>query len=91
MTNLNQSTQEGTMLVNVVINQDRKYSQSYGWPENNSHAYGLIEGDWVETFDLNGYSEGKQKITGKHFHKITFSEITLRTFKMRVKKARKNP
>lgn len=78
-----------TYFSNVVVNQDRKYSRSYGSPELVKYAYAIEEGEWVELFNELGYSKGRKKTTAKHFHDFSGKEITKRTFEMRTRKALK--
>lgn len=75
-------------LADVTISVDKQYSRSYGNAVEYNYDFAIVDGDWIELFD-SFVSQGRKKISAKHFHSYTGKEITERTFKMRVKKARK--
>ena len=81
-------TPKTTILANVTINADRKYSQSYGAPVDTCYAFAKVTGNWITTYTATGYCLGKSMINAKHFHSYDGTEITERTFLMRTKKAK---
>ncbi len=81
-------TPKTTILANVTINADRKYSQSYGAPVDTQYAFAKVSGNWIETYGATGNYCGKCMISAKHFHTYNGTEITERTFLMRTKKAK---
>lgn len=81
-------TQKTTILANVTINADRKYSQSYGAPIDTNYAFAKVTGNWITTYTATGVYLYKFMISAKHFHTYNGTEITERTFNMRTKKAK---
>jgi len=82
------STPKTTVLANVTINADRKYSQSYGAPIDTQYAFAKVTGNWITTYTETGHCLGKSMINAKHFHTYEGTEITERTFNLRTKKAK---
>jgi hypothetical protein len=81
-------TPKTTILADVTINADRKYSQSYGAPIDTYYAFAKVSGNWIEIYHETGAYLYKFMISAKHFNTYNGTEITERTFLMRTKKAK---
>ena len=78
---------ENGYFANVTVSQDRKYSRSYGNPEDVEYSLAILDGNWITLYSGNCRYSEKKKVNAKHFHYFTGEIITERTFKMRLKKA----
>ena len=77
-------------LKNVMINEDKKYAQSYGSPQNTNYPFAKLNGYWIELYAADGSYIGKKNTKAKHFHTFEFEkEISERTFKKMCKKVAK--
>lgn len=81
-------TTKTTILADVTVNADRKYSQSYGAPIDTHYAFAKVSGNWIETYNETGAYLCRLMISAKHFHTYNGTGITERTFTMRTKKAK---
>lgn len=74
---------------NIRVNEDRKYSRSYGGPINTEYVAGYEENGWLFVYSSIGRFECKKSTRAQHFHHYIGKEITERSFNMLLNKLQK--